>query len=311
MSGNCLSIVERRFNMETIEKNIHNLPLLDINKTLKYKDGDMDYFISREINCYVLSIPFDYGDEIINQKFVGLTLKTVELHIGNTTCKTLSLFFKENNNFDLFVMIGKNFVCKENREKIIDNPRLRAEDWINIFGDTKKKYLVSDVIAELFVLKYLFRTNKNTIWEGPNSGTHDIVTDEEVIEVKSTTNKSLFLVNINSQFQIDFNSNEYLYFVRLEKKPFAISINSLIKDLVDLGYDEFNLRDLLNQKGYQLGHKNLDETYEILEVYKYKVNEESFPKIDLFKLNQQTKSNNIIGYTLKLDLSNAKKTKVY
>ena len=49
------------------------------------------------------------------------------------------------------------------------------------------------------MLKYIYENDKTAKWEGPNKGTHDIVTSRILYEVKSTQKKSILnLVNLKS-----------------------------------------------------------------------------------------------------------------
>lgn len=297
--------------MRTIYDAIFDATNLDEGKSLFEFDGDVKYIISKIDNHYVFSIPLENKIDDINHKFVGMKLKNDTFILGDEKFECLSLFIKDNSNIEMIVTVGRNFLCKENRDKIMLNPNEWADDWRNIFGDTLRKYMISDVLAELFVLKLLYKKDKTFRWQGPLAGTYDIVGKDKVVEVKSTTHKSLFVVSINSEHQINFNVNEDLYLVRLEKKPYAESINSVKKELSEMGYDENDLNELLFLKGYNHGDNKLNETFEILDVYKYCVNENNFPKLSIKDLNDKTTSKNIIGYTLKLDLSTIKNEKVW
>jgi hypothetical protein len=68
--------------------------------------------------------------------------------------------------------------------------------------------MITDVLAELVALKYLYDEDKTARWQGPKDGTHDIVLDGRVVEVKSTTHKTNSYVSINSRFQINPSLNE-------------------------------------------------------------------------------------------------------
>ena len=162
--------------------------------------------------------------------------------------------------------------------------------------------MIYDVIGELIALKYIYTIDKSAIWEGPNRGTHDIVCDSFLYEVKSTKLKNDNLVSINSAFQLSNEKKEKLIFCRLELKPYSNSINTLVKELVCLGYDESSLESALYNLGYGRGSRNRDLCYDVLEIKSYDVNNENFPLISLEKLNELGPKNNIVNYSLVLDL---------
>ena len=286
----------------SLENEILKLSLMKKGSVISIKQGDDTTYLCRDISGYAVAIPYE-DDRDINESFVGITLSTNILNVENKSFRVLYLYMLDTGDLKKFSYIASEFIDIANREPLLHNPYSWIDAWSEMFGNSKKKYMISDVIAELVSLKEIFRSNKTAKWMGPKDGTHDIVFDSGVIEVKSTTNKKNTYVSINSRFQINPDENESLYFVRLEPKPYAESIDSLVDTLVNLGYSKEDLEENLSLMGYRKGNRTRKQTYDILSIYSYKVNEDYFPVIALDDLNSLTTSKNIIGYQFILDLA--------
>lgn len=251
---------------------------------------------------YSIAIPFEYEKDII-EEFVGISLSTNYLNYNNTSFKVLYLHARNTIDIEKFAYVGAHFLSDKNREIILNNPYNWVDEWKEIFGDSIKNKMVYDVIGELVSLKYIYQNDNTAKWEGPNNGTHDIVASTILYEVKSTQKKNDSKITINSTFQLSHNQIEKLYFCRLELKPYSNSINSLVKDLVLMGYNEIELETSLQKIGYRKGSRLRNICYDVLELRSYDVNKENFPIITLEEINKLGSQNNIINYTLTLDLN--------
>lgn len=266
---------------------------------------DYPAILYKEPNEYGVAFNFDDERDIKN-KFVNVILESK--YIGQQ--KILYLHSKNIIEIEKFALIAENFLDPNNRQYILNNPYDWCDEWKNIFGNAKKKPLISDLIAELVVYKLLLNKRKDISWGASSKTTHDFELSDCSVEVKSTINKTNSLVSINSNYQLKGDKPLYLYFVRLERIKFKNTINSLISDLVSMGLDESSLEAEMNNLGYPKGIKERDESFDVLEVRSYDVMNESFPKIDLDQLNKLAGTNNIIAYKLELDLNGMKYEKI-
>lgn len=287
---------------ELINKIQQTLSLMKAGSVNEIYQGDDVVYLNRSLSGYAIAIPFN-DERTYNETFVGISLSTNMLNVNNESFKVLYLFMNETGDLKKFSYIGAEFIDINNRSSLLSNPYVWVDSWREMFGDSKKKYLITDVLAELIVLKHLFKEDKSAKWLGPKDGTHDIVLDGKVVEVKSTKNKTNSYVSINNRFQINPSLNEELYFVRLEGKPYAICIDSVVDELVALGYPRNELEDSLKELGYEIGSRKRKASFNILSMTSYKVTEDTFPIISLDTLNNLTKSKNIIGFKLTIDLS--------
>lgn len=285
-----------------LSSEILKLAVMKAGTVLPVKQGKDVTYLCRSTSGYAVAIPFDDEREL-NEPFVGITLLTNILNYDDKSFKVLYLNMLDTGDLKKFAYIAAEFIDVANRDSILHNPYSWVDTWNNMFGNVKKKYMISDVVAELVSLKYIYKKDKTAKWVGPQDGTHDIVCDNQVVEVKSTTNKTNSYVSINSRFQINPEINEKIYFVRLEPKPYAESIDSLVLELVNLGYSKSDLEDSLTQMGYRAGNRTRKQTFAILNINSYTVNENNFPVIDINDLNDLSTTKNIIGFKLTLDLA--------
>lgn len=288
--------------MENLINEIKKLAMMKNGSVLPVRQGNDIVYLNKSIDGYAIAIPFN-DERTFNETFVGISLLTNTLNYDNKSFKVLYLFMTSLGDLDKFAYIGAEFIDVKNREGLLLDPYQWVDAWKEMFGDSKKKYIITDVLAELIVLREVFSNDKTAKWEGPNDGTHDIVLKDKVVEVKSTTNKTNNYVSINSRFQLNPTLNEELYFIKLEPKPYALSIDSIVDELVSMGYPATELEDSLKKMGYEQGSRNRKRTYNLLSMTSYKVNEENFPIVSLESINNLTKSKNIVGFKLTVDLS--------
>ncbi len=288
--------------MENLIYEIQKLALMKIGSVYPVYQGEDVVYLNRSNSGYAIAIPFN-DERTFNETFVGISLSTNMLNVNDNSFKVLYLFMNDTGDLKKFSFIGAEFIDVNNRSSLLSNPYIWVDTWKEMFGDSKKKYMITDVLAELVALKYLYDEDKSARWQGPKDGTHDIVLDGRVVEVKSTTHKTNSYVSINSRFQINPSLNEELFFVRLEPKPYASSIDTLVEELTMMGYPQDELEESLKEMGYRKGNRTRKMSYNVLSMVSYKVDEENFPVISLDALNNSTKSKNIIGFKLTLDLS--------
>lgn len=286
----------------SLDNEILKLSIMKKGSVVPIYQGNDATYLCRDFDGYAVAIPYD-DDKILNESFVGITLSTNILNVEDKSFKVLYLYMVETGDLKKFAYIASEFIDLENRENLLHNPYSWIDAWNEMFGNSKKKYMISDVVAELAAFKEVYKLNKTAKWVGPKDGTHDIVYEGGVVEVKSTTNKKNNYVSINSQFQINPAENEKLFFVRLEPKPYAESIDTLVETLEQMGYSRSELEDNLSHMGYRTGNRTRKQTYDVLSIYSYKVDEDHFPVIALDDLNNLSSVKNILGYKFTLDLS--------
>ena len=171
-----------------LSSEILKLAIMKAGTVMPIKQGEDITYLCRSTSGYAVAIPFD-DERVLNEPFVGITLLTNMLNYEDKSFKVLYLNMLDTGDLKKFSYIAAEFIDINNRESILHNPYSWVDVWNEMFGNSKKKYMISDVIAELVALRSVFKNDKTAKWMGPRDGTHDIVCDNGVVEVKSTTNK--------------------------------------------------------------------------------------------------------------------------
>ena len=168
--------------------------------------------------------------------------------------------------------------CGKERESLISTPLLWWKKWKSLLGNTIVDKAPYSVLCELYSLKRVYASDSSAIWTGSKAGTHDIETDTRSYEVKSTIRRYGASITISGQFQLLTPKPLELYFFRVEETPRGMSINEMVKDLVEEGYDKGLLEQQLSSQGYELGSSARERHFNILENRIYPIDDD-FPKI--------------------------------
>ena len=286
--------------------------IFDLSEKMAYQIifDDLTTYLLRANGMYYIGIPFNKRN--INERFVGFNIKTEIINYNGSSVECLCIVANPESDPDKLMLIAEDFAKSQNRKQITNDPYDWIDKWRTIFGDSLSKKMIYDVVGELIALKECYKKDKSFLWEGPKGGTHDIVGEKSIVEVKTTAVKKNFTVGIHSAYQLSQEKETFLYFIRLEKKPYCQSINSLAKELVSLGVPEAELEELLSKQGYGKGARARDITYDLLSLYAYKLSKDTFPIFGLEDINNQfAPYKNITGYTLEIDLSSVEHIAIF
>ena len=152
--------------------------------------------------------------------------------------------------------------------------------WKELIGNKNVDLRVYDALAELWTLRYLAKKGEHAEWNGPDGATYDIDCDSYYAEVKSTTARNKKQITLSNLFQLDPPDGKELYLVlcQFEASVSGLSVNSLVDDLVALGYSKNALDDKLAKIGLERGKSARKRCYILHAATEYIVNEE-FPAI--------------------------------
>ena len=205
-----------------------------------------------------------------------------------------------------FSYIGDEFISEETQRLIQKDPYKWWNRWKELLGNSISDSSPVSILAEMIILKYLMGKYENVYWkDNTKEKTHDITTDIDAHEVKSTIMKYDNIVHISGQNQLDNKDKPlFLYFCRLEAATDgSYSLNSMYDDLVADNYDKNRLDKIFEHSNIDLKSISSKEKYNILEIMRFKV-DDSFPRInrDIFKGNVIPRGIITINYSL--DLSN-------
>lgn len=289
-------------------------------------DEIREYFASQERGFYrflsalpqeypAIVVRFDeeYGvaitckdDLVFSEKFANAKLYTKNLNVNGVVNNYLILSSTlEEVRYEFasvcaeFVDPGENAIC---RKDIIMNPLMWWDKWKSMLGNSISEKSPYSILAELIVLRRLYKNNRDIEWTIVNHGSHDIEGEKCSVEVKSTVQRYGATITVSGQHQLQTLKRLQLYFCRLEKSLEGQSINDVCEELKKDGYDENKIESQLKKVGYEKGSSKRDEKYKVLEKRIYEV-DDKFPRIidKSFKENKFPNAVVHITYTIDLD----------
>lgn len=286
----------------------------DYKKTLiKFPSSQKAAYFYRVGDSIGVLIP-NVQQKSIEERFSNIKIyNIIEVSVGSS----IALETKNSNQLDPFAFVAWDFirpgVNDSNRIQIESDPYSWYEKWKNSVGNVSKTPMVYDVVGELKTLNNLKSKGFDVDWSAESKGVHDIEVNGASYEVKSTKVKTGYRVQISNQFQLNKEMNKplYLVFVRVENSKNGVSINDLVNEYSKSASPSSVLRmeNYLDSIGYgKVKIKERDERFNILEMFKFKVDEE-FPKIteESFKGNSLPNGVVKLQYTIELPVSKAEK----
>lgn len=233
---------------------------------------------------YGVAIPIE-SEEEISEYFSGAHLYTDKKILNDK--KERNILFLTCDKEDIIepfsalcaelVTPGEN---GELRSELERNPLAWWSQWKELLGNKSVDFRAYDVLGELWVLKYLAEHCEQAEWNGPNGATYDIDCNGYFTEVKSTTARNKKQITLSNLFQLDPPNGQKLYLIlcQFESAQEGISINSLVKDLEQLGYSSSGLNEKLSKLGLEKGKTARKRNYIVHAVTKYCV-DDNFPAI--------------------------------
>ena len=143
-----------------LDNEILKLVLMKKGSVVPVRQGDDVTYLCRDVNGYAVAIPYN-DEKVLNESFVGITLSTNMLNVEDKSFKVLYLYMVETGDIKKFAYIAAEFIDLENRENLLSNPYSWIDAWNEMFGNSKKKYMISDVLAELAAFKEMYKQEKS------------------------------------------------------------------------------------------------------------------------------------------------------
>lgn len=284
--------------------------LEDVKLKLKFlEDGDTvykletkinDFYVIKDNGWYGIGIDIDLDKTEYFEKFENVRLITKIKNFSKENHKLLELITNRADLIEEFSLVCFDFINKFDNEKVNENIIEKAnkwwEEWKKLLGNVLKSERDYDFLGELLALNYVLNENTNATYS--NLASHDIELPEYSIEVKTTTEKYNAEIHVNSQYQLENNTDMplKLIFVRLEKSQIGYSINDVIESLKLKNFDINNLNRL-----EKIGTSSINEKYRILEARLYNI-DDKFPKITLSTLKNNELPKGIIKIEYIVDL---------
>ena len=255
-------------------------------------------------------IAIETSNEVpINESFNKVSIIYCQIEINGALKNVVFLCTKEQTMQEQYGLLCFDFL--ENKSVIKANPIKWFNQWKELIGNVKQDKMVYDFIGEMKTLLLLQKQNANPKWTASQSGTFDISSDQGFFEVKSTITKTTQEVVIHNQYQLStegLDRDLFITFCKLEENDDGDSIDSLVEDLVAVGFSRTDLDKYLAKKGYSVGKSERKKRYLVHEIRKYLV-DKNFPRItkESFVEGAFPKGITKLEYTVSLDCLNYEK----
>lgn len=266
--------------------------------------ADFPSFVLTTQDYYGVAIPID-NDLIIKEKFANFFFETRLLEIsGDVEQVYLTLTTRAFEYKDEFAHICYTFIDPgfngENRLEILNNPLSWWEKWKELVGNRAYQENPYILLGELLtLLKLKIEEYLNIQWLDEDNASHDLESENEHFEVKTTQSKTKTQITISSLYQLQHDKPLSIIFYRFEKSTEGFSINDVVDILNKLEYS--HLETKLSSVGYPKGKTSRNIKYRVLETRKYIV-DDRFPILkidDIQNKNVKTHLKNL-SYTIDL-----------
>ena len=244
----------------------------------KIDSNNYNAFIVKDNGWYGIGLEVDIGASEYFEKFENVVITTKLKVYNSTPLKLIEIITDRIELYNEFAIICCEFLefikDNDNRIEFINNPRVWLDKWKDLLGNTLRREENYSFLAELLSINYLLNYNQVVIYD--DHGTHDIETENESYEIKSTISRYGYDIHVNGQHQLEIeNKRLNLIYIRLEKSLEGISINEVIEKLENRDYDNI---ESIRTKTKSMNTYSLNEKHKVLEARLYVVND-NFPKI--------------------------------
>lgn len=259
-------------------------------------------FIIKDNGWYGIGLEVDISTNEYFEKFENVVITTKLKAYNSNPLKLIEIITDKTELYNEFAIICCEFLNyienDSNRNRFIENPRTWLDKWKDLLGNTLKKEENYSFLAELLAVNYLIKNNNLVIYN--DYGTHDIETENDSYEVKSTISRYGYDVHINGQHQLERDSKKLnMLFIRLEKSIEGYSINDVLCELKKVEYTDI---EYINQKIKNISTTSLNEKYKILESRLFEV-DDNFPKIVQSSFKEEKLPDSIKQINYVVDLS--------
>lgn len=262
----------------------------------------------RYIDSYGVAIPYE-GEEEINESFANAKIQSAYISFASGRRQRALILTTEDNGINMpFATLCEALIDPgefgAQRLVITSSPILWWKDWKELLGNRNIDERIYDVLGELCVLRYAVLNGEDAEWNGPNGASYDIETDKRFIEAKSSINRDKREVTISSQFQL-YPPGKPLDLVLCRFEPTVlsgISIDSLLEEFHQMGYNTDLLNKKLELRGFEKGMSARKKTFILHEMLLYRI-DDSFPHITPESFIGGVMPNGITKISYTVDLS--------
>lgn len=273
-------------------------------RPLKGLDEEYPAWTMRNGARYGVLVPYSGFD--FHEEFNGCFIDSETLYLKNGSGnRYLVLSAVEESFRNEFAVICNYFVNPGpsglERNTLLKEPRNWWLRWRNLLGNAVREKRVYDVIAEMLVLKFLYKKDKSVSWTATIAGTKDIENEVKSYEVKSTKKRSSSTVTISSLYQLDSAKSMALVFCRMEESSQGVSIDEVKESLVKSGYSKDEIEKHLQDMGIRSSFER-SKKFRVLESKIFEV-DEKFPRITPASFKKDSYPEGVLSIEYVIDLS--------
>lgn len=235
-------------------------------------------------DSYGVAIPYK-GTEEINESFASAKIRSTSIKLRSGDIERVILLTTDSEDIrtpfsvlcEALIDPGENGI---QRTIVVASPVMWWKEWKELLGNKNIDARIYDVLGELCVLKQIVQNGEEAEWNGPDGATYDIESPARFVEVKSSINREKREVTISSQFQL-FPNGKPLVLVLCRFEPMVmtgISIDGVLSEFEDIGYNVDLLNQKLEKKGLEKGMSARKKTFILHEMLLYTI-DENFPVI--------------------------------
>lgn len=274
---------------------------IGINKKIKLPHIE-NVIIVRLVNMIGIAIEYDRKENYY-EEFNKIVLKTTFLNDGK---KYLCLLIDKHICYlESFTLICNDFIEEmTGNEAVLLNPLLWVDKWKELLGNKLVDKKMYELLGELISYYYCKKNDFAATWNINKASTHDIETENNNFEIKSSIIKKNTIVHINSKFQLAvFQKPTYLFFLRFENSLDGISINDVINKFDKK--EKNNILCSLNKAGYKLENHSFNEKYKLLEMRKYRIDSD-FPILKTDDIHNDKLKQHLLNFNYEISLDSLK-----
>lgn len=199
---------------------------------------------------------------------------------------------------ELFTVVAQDII-----DHLLENPSSSPfpqalkilERWRQLLERVPSRTLsqekISGLMGELMFLSKLADESPDVLdhWVGPNGGSHDFISQNINVEVKTSARQTGRHIHVQSLEQLDISESQqlYLFFVKLRTSTgTGITLPEKIDELLRKGVNSIDFHKRLLAAGYQPDEREiyLNRPLELIESCIYRVDVDGFPRLTLSNL---------------------------
>lgn len=281
------------------------------NKAIKLNCIDMPYiaWVLRIDNWYGVGIPNE-NLLVISERFSNVHLWCNTMLIEGSEEKLILLTSDVEELRNEFATVCAQFcdtgVNGSERNSIVKDPYTWWIKWKELLGNSVYNKITYSVLGEMLVFEQVLKRGLAAEWTALKKATHDIETEDESFEVKSTIKRYESTITINSQYQLTKTDKDLsLIFCRFEPSSQGMSINDVVDSLVNIGMNRNSIDGGLEKLGYELGCNARKDKYILHEIRQYII-DDKFPQINSASFVENKMPDSIIKLIYEVDLNGLK-----